>query len=454
MRKQLLVATTALALVAVAAIAAWAALRSREQPQWTTSSPEALAELRRGLASEQKLYDADARKHFARALEIDPQFAAARLMLYRHSARKDPKGKALLAGLEAVDRSRLTGREAFLVDYTVDMGQGRYADARSRLATYLKEHPRDPYALDLQINAYWEDQRWPQAEQTCKELLAVDPNWVTAQNKLGYLAMSQGHFAEAEDRFRTYLYVAPDQANPHDSLGELLLLRGQYDEATGELEAAIAARPDFCASYFHLAQLALMQRDVAASRAAIDRARRQPACRNRDLAVRDCSQHMWELFSRQDWQGLSRSFDDRCMQETHANVWMPHLAATLVGDLDRARAIEGEVAKWNQPDPGPVGRSILKHLEGIRLVAEGNPTAGAEALAAADAEVGYFSADLGVFKLYNRLQWANALDDAGSVDRARQVIADVAAVNGPMAALYREGKLVLPSPTRAVRSSM
>jgi len=441
MRKQLLVTSSALVLVVAAAIAAWAALRTRDRPEWTTDSPAALAEMRRGLAAEQKFYAPEARKHFARALELDPEFATARLMLLRWSS-KSPQRKTLLADLEAADRSRLSPREAFLVQYQIEFSHERYAQARELLEKYLAEHPRDPYALDLKINWLWDDQQWPQAESACKQLLAIDPNWVTAQNKLGYLSMSQGRFAEAEDRFRTYLYVAPDQANPHDSLGELLLLLGRFDDARNELEAAIAVRPDFCASYYHLAQLEVIARDVAASRAAIERARRVPACAGSELERFDCSQGLWEIYDRRDFAALSHAFDSPCEQKTHASYWMPHLAAAVTGDFERARQIETTVETWNRDFRQ--GKALVEHLRAVRLVAEGNAQEAAKRFAAVDGAIDYFNADIGVFKLYNRLQWSNALQLAGDDERAEKLFGEVAAVNKRMAGLYTTGEMVLP----------
>src|SRR4029078_10139489 len=93
-----------------------------------------------------------------------------------------------------------------------------------------------------QADLCWETRRWDDAEKTFQELLAIEPNWVDAQNKMGYLSMALGRFAESEDRFRTYRFVAPDQANPHDSLGELLVLTGRFDEAQSELHAALRIR--------------------------------------------------------------------------------------------------------------------------------------------------------------------------------------------------------------------
>lgn len=443
MRRRLTIAAAAVVLAA-AAIAAWAALRSRESPEWTTSSPQALAALQRGLDAERKYYRAEARRHFSRALELDRDFAAAKLWLLRSTPRKAPERQQLIASLEATDRSPLTPREAFLVDYTLDMMHERYAVAQKRVAPYLAQHPRDPYALDLQIGALWEEQRWAEAEKTCQELLAVEPNWVDAQNKLGYISMSQGRFAEAEDRFRTYLYVAPDQANPHDSLGELFVLTGRWDEARRELETSIATRPDFCASYFHLSQMALMQRDVEQSRVEIERAARQPACVDEGIEVRRCNQKLWELFDRKDWPALSQAFDgERCVKELRAAVRMPHLGALMTDDLGRARQIEEQVAgRVREGDRG--GQATLDHLRGVRLVAEGKPREAADRLAAADAVATYFGVDQGFFKLFNRLQWAHALEEAGDGERAAKLVDEVARVNAHMADLYRRGHIVLP----------
>jgi tetratricopeptide (TPR) repeat protein len=442
MRKKLAITVTAVLAVAIVAMAA---LRARERPTWTTSSPEARAELDRGIAAEQKFYWSEARKHYTRALELDPDFAAAKLMIFRGSSSKDPKHGEMLAALDSIDVGRLTPREAFLVRYAVDSAHDRRTEADARLAKYLGEHPKDPYALELAVSKAWDDQRWSDAEAGCKKLLAVDPNWVSAQNKLGYLAMSQAHWADAEDRFRTYRYIAPDQANPHDSLGELLLLRGRYDEAGKELEAALAMKPDFCASYFHLAQSAIMRQDMSESRVALDRARLQPSCSGRELDVRDCVQRMWELFAKRDWPALEKTFDEPCVQKTRVNPWMPHLAALMLGDDARARAIEDTVSKWVRDDRGRVSVALEDHLAGVRLAAEGNPTEGAQRLAKADAALAYFGLDLGLFKLYNRLQWAHVLEAAGDDAGARKLVGEIAAVNPALAARYDDGSIPTPA---------
>src|SRR5664279_6554680 len=88
-------------------------------------------------------------------------------------------------------------------------------------------------------------------------LLAVNPNYATAYNTLGYYWAARGDFAKAEDFLKRYRYLAPDQANPYDSLGEMYARVGRYDEAEENLRKALSIKEDFFASYGHLGSVEL-----------------------------------------------------------------------------------------------------------------------------------------------------------------------------------------------------
>src|SRR4029079_10626968 len=117
-KRQLVIASTIVVVVAAAGIAAWAALRAREQPEWTTDSPAALAEMRLGMEASQKYYWQEANGHFAKALALDPHFAMALRMLMRTTESKERR-EELRRRLAALARARLSPREAFLVEYTL-----------------------------------------------------------------------------------------------------------------------------------------------------------------------------------------------------------------------------------------------------------------------------------------------------------------------------------------------
>ncbi len=441
MHKKLLVPLVAVLLVA-AAIAAWAALRAREQQAWTTSSPAALAELRLGIDAQRKFYWPEARSHFEKALELDPGFAAAALLLL-HSGPGKERREQLLAQLAKVDRARLTAREAFLVDVRNDWSSDEVTPAlRKVVADYVRAHPRDPYGLELQGNIFWSDRRWEDSERVYQRLLAVDPNWVTAQNRLGYLSMAQRRFAEAEDRFRTYRYVAPDQANPHDSLGELLVLVGRFDEAQAELEAALRIRPDFCTSYSDLVTAARLTGHPERVEGYLGRAARS-GCSPRWLASARCDNRIWTLYLARDWRALAQLSHDPCVTGHHASVVLPHLGAVLSGDLQLAAEIEAFEAKQTNTTYMAMHNPVPPHVRAVREVASGDLPAALRDFAACDRLLEYRQLDDGVFKMYNRLQWAHALELAADRPAAERLLREVAGVNRAMAGLYA----ALPAPS-------
>lgn len=439
-KRQLVIISTTVLIVAAAGIAAWAALRAREQPKWTTDSPAALAEFELGMDAYQKYYWQEASRHFEKAMALDPGFAMATRMLMRTDVGKE-RSEELRKRLAAADRSRLSPREAFLVEYTLAQSAEAPREKLDKIVgDYLRRHPDDPYALAQQADLCWEARRWNDAEATFQKLLAVDPNWVDAQNKMGYASMAQGRFAESEDRFRTYRYVAPDQANPHDSLGELLVLTGRFDQAQSELDAALRIRPDFCQSYSNLLEIARLSGHPERFDDLIARFAKS-GCDPERVAGARCWTQTWRLYLARDWKRLGALFHDPCVQKHRVGAVLPHLAAVLDGDLALAREIEAFEAK-QQSRYMTNANPVVPHITAIRAVAEGDLAGALRDFAKADAEVQYRGLGDGIFKMYNRLQWAHALELSGDHAGAERLVREVAAVNKAMARRY----VGLPAP--------
>ncbi|HXT52795.1 MAG TPA: hypothetical protein VN811_17270, partial [Thermoanaerobaculia bacterium] len=260
------------------------------------------------------------------------------------------------------------------------------------------------------------------------------PNWVDAQNKMGYLSMAPGRFAQAEDRFRTYRFVAPDQANPRDSLGELLVLTGRFDEGQRELEAALRIRPDFCTSYFNLVEVARFSGHPERFGPLLARMEKNGCERERVASIR-CFVDVWQRYLARDWKRLAAIFHEPCIQEHQTGAILPHLAAVLSGDLALAREIEAFEAKQRSRY---VTRAnpVLPHEAAIREIAEGDLAGALRDFAKTDAEMQYRSLNDGIFKMYNRLQWAHALELSGDHAGAEKLVREVAAVNQAMANRY------------------
>jgi Flp pilus assembly protein TadD len=419
-------------LVLAAVTAAGAFLWPRAEPRWTTRSPEAFAAFQEGLEAEMRFYRRDALASYERALALDPDFVLARLKVLDLKPGVTKEQVAEIATeLAAADLSHLTPRERFMVRHFVARVEGEPEDVEEVLGGYLRDHPNDPYVLQFRCHRYWDRQQWSEAEACNRRLLELDPNWVTAQNQLGYLAMAQGRFADAENLFRTYLYVAPDQANPHDSMGELYTLQGRYQEAKEELEEAVRIRPDFCASWSHLVLVAALQGRPGEATATLDRAEALEVCAEELIAQERCRIAFWREYRDGDWEGaLEVAEGPTCKHPPGEVRVLSHRAALLAGQIEKARAMEetiGEIAGHHAE--GTAAKAVVAHMTGARLLAEGDFAAAAARFREADRGLVYWGDGQGIFKLFNRLQLAEALELSGQQGEARRITAEVAEVN-------------------------
>ena len=433
MRRNVLIACGLLAVVVLAA--AVVALTAK-RPEWTTSSPAALAEFQKGLDANEKVYYDEARAHFAKAMEIDPNFIMAKYFLMGSidSPSPDSASAKLLQEIEHADLSRLTERERFLVQYTLARQKKDTAAGEKILNAYEAKKPDDPYLLARQAEIATDRQDWPEARRLLTRLVDVAPNRVLAYNQLGYLEMGQGRFADAQKMFETYRYIAPDQANPHDSLGELFILLGRYDEARKELEDALRIKPDFCASYGHLVRLALLDGRVDEAVQALARAKSASPCGGVTGKEMSCLIAVWPPLFASDWEGVwtaqQASCGDLKVDDDPLQIWV----ALRTGRLAEADAVEKRaherLAKMAPSEPGRrYMEAFVAHIEGARLLVDGEPAKAAERFRFADQSLSYRELPMGLLKIINRFVLARALQASGAKEEAATVLAEARAVN-------------------------
>jgi Tfp pilus assembly protein PilF len=427
--KKILVILT-LAAAGTAAAAWW--LRP-QAPEWTTDSPQALEEFRAGRTAARQLYHNDALAHYQRALELDPDFLLAKLMVVQVNGVAGGMVEAeriavLVEDLKAADLTTLTPRESMLVRFFRARLAREPEAAQEVLRDYLAEHPDDPHAVQLSCGQAMAGGRTREAEECYERLIALDPNWVEAQNLLGYLAMARGDFADAEEQFQKYRYIAPDQANPHDSLGELYALTGRYDEAGAEFEAAVAAKRDFCASWGNLVLVALLEHDWDLAEERLVEARRAEGCPEGDLRALECRTAVWKLAVEERWAEVVERAAP-CPEAGDLMV-LTYWGAFEAGRDDVAAGVEAKVAALREEvgvrDPGLV--AVDEHLAGVRLLHERDAGGAVERFRAADAALEFQSRQW-IFKLFNRRALVRALEAAGQATEAAALRRELAAVN-------------------------
>ena len=419
----------------------------RHTPQWTTDNREALLQFEAGLGAQQKLYYVDARRHYERALQLDPGFAIAKAFLVQtldSDSQEDAKAtKRLIEELEKTDLEALTLRERFLISRYVASRKGDREAAETILAEYLKTNPDDEFALEIRANRAFRNSDAEQAERDYRRLIEVAPNRVSAYNQIGYLAMGQGRFVEAEQMLRKYRFIAPDQANPHDSLGELFILLGRYDEARQEFDEALRLKPDFCATRVHLVTLGIVASRFDDAKTALAGFEPGGGCWPGDLAGATVNLEVAKAAARRDWEGILKAVDSGSAETSFGMARLiGHRALLELGRTSEAEAVtkklSGAVEIKNAASDTMVAPN-LAHLQGVELYAHGRPAEAARRFAEVDAGLLYRGVDEGLFKLYNLANLARALRASGDSAAADEVAERILAVNGHVATAVFQG---------------
>ncbi|HUP64554.1 MAG TPA: tetratricopeptide repeat protein [Thermoanaerobaculia bacterium] len=424
-------------LIAIAAIAVSVIAFRVIKPdsEWSSGSQPALEAFRQGLEAEKKLYWNEAREHYARAAEIDPDFVMARFKTV--SLTMSPEREQRLRDLiDRVDLESLTSRERFLMEYRLSLLEKRPETAEKIMGAYLAENPNDLYALTIHCDVVWIGGNLDAAEDCFEKVRKIDPGWAHSHNNIGYIRMARGDFAGAEEAFASYRQLAPDQANPHDSLGELLMLTGRYEEALNEFEQAVAIRADFCATWSHLVDLMILQGDTAGADRIIQRAE-NVVCSPEFIETQKLRVAAWKaIFAGNSSDVLTRSTRKACEGGAIDPLSLAaiHQAALNAGDTDFAADLEEAFVKRNRAGkPGPMTPPLLAHLTGMRLASEGAIAEAIAQLRESDRRITYNGGGMGLFKMYNRLALATLLEQSGAESQAAQLRAEVREISAPFA---------------------
>jgi tetratricopeptide (TPR) repeat protein len=437
-----------LALAAVVVIGVGVTLVALPRGQeWTTSSPEAMAEFEAGMDSMMKLYMDDARENLERAVELDPNFAVAKLYLADYVAHDDQeRGDALRDEVFATDTSQLTPRERFIIERARAYREERPEDADALLDEYTKKYPNDPYILHQKALVAWSTGDLDEAERLNQRLVEMSPNWVIAYNQLGYIKMGKGQFAEAEEAFKSYRFIAPDQANPYDSLGELFIALGRYDEAEESFNKALEIKPDFWETYRHIVLMKTFDGDLVGAREAVDRA--QAAGAPEDLVASiGCLERYMTMRKSGAWREILDQADSECVANPRVDFpkITTHLAACELGEWDTAIAIEDEAAeRYARFDTGAENKDLkrlgglIDHMKGVRLALSGDYGAAEELLRAADASITYAEAGSATFKLYNQMVLTELLLADSQDAEAHTLLSNIRSVNPVWVAQFED----------------
>jgi tetratricopeptide (TPR) repeat protein len=400
-----------------------------------------------------KLYHDDAAGYLERAVELDPDFAIAKLMMVdyaRHSKDKELAEKLLDEALSA-DLEGLKPRERFYLERAAAYRDKRFEEISKITQQYLEKYPNDPYILDAAALVAFSKGDNETAERLYRRLLELSPNWVLAYNQLGYITMLEGRFAEAEEYFTSYRFIAPDQANPHDSLGELYIVLGRYPEAAQSIETALDIKPDFWESYNHLMLVRSLMGDYGGARRALEEGIAREGSPSWLAKSGRCGGEVFMLEADRRWSEIFDQRESECVVDQHPAAYssiVTHRAASQLGEwevaLELERRLEEKIEKAKQEGLSEKYDELtptLMYMRGVRLALSGDLEGAEINFRGVDNHLTYRNSGLGLFKISNRIMLVETLLSLGQDADAHKLLAQVRAVNPVVVSEFEENGL-------------
>ena len=217
----------------------------------STVSKEAKAEFLKGRDLFEKLRVTDANQYFKKAHQLDEKFALA----YYYDALSGASAKNFFEQLDkaAALINDVSQGEKLMIMAAKAGASGETKAQEENLKKLVDLFPKDERALSLLGQFYFVQQNFQACIDYLKKATAIDQNYSSPYNMLGYSYRNLGDYSSAEKAFKKYIQLIPDDPNPYDSYAELLLKEGKYNESIKQYEKALSIDPHFVASYLGMA---------------------------------------------------------------------------------------------------------------------------------------------------------------------------------------------------------
>jgi serine/threonine protein kinase/Tfp pilus assembly protein PilF len=120
-------------------------------------------------------------------------------------------------------------------------------EAMAYFAKALKVDPGNPEVMLYRAQALRDLNRWPEAEQTYRDILKERPNYWPANNELGWILFRQAKYVEAADAFDAAGQAAPNVALPMANLGSMYIELKRPKDAEKAANDSVSRHDNFAA---------------------------------------------------------------------------------------------------------------------------------------------------------------------------------------------------------------
>jgi tetratricopeptide (TPR) repeat protein len=223
-------------------------------------------------------------KDLRAAVKEDPDFAAGWALLSYYATDSGESAKALQQANKTAGRASLA--EQVLVQWISSLKSNYQLGAIASLNDLTAAAPGDKYVLYLAGRWFFDQGKTERAANLFEKVLAIDPNFTPALNRLGYAYAALDQLPKALETMQRYVAAMPDDPNPEDSFGDILFKAGRFDEAQAHFEAALKKDPKFGPSQHELGDVYAMKGEYEKAREAYRKAAAVAANPRRSIEYR------------------------------------------------------------------------------------------------------------------------------------------------------------------------
>lgn len=293
----------------------------------TTKSPEALKLYESGLVKLENLHGPEAMQDFRHAIQLDPDFALANIMMSFESVDQtlDPAEKVAARKRAIASRMKVSADERLVIDWLSNSSEGRIIPAIQAMNEVLARYPNDKYLAWL--GAVWVEnqQQIRRAIPMFEHAIQLNPDFAPPLNELGYCYARVREFDKAFSTMQRYIDLLPNESNPQDSYAEILRMAGHFDEALEHYRASLKIDPGFVSSQLGIADTYALMGDQVRARSEYE------------LAIQNASSRteaaMWRLQSattyvrEKNWSGADDAFRAAAEQSHREALAVPEAEA-------------------------------------------------------------------------------------------------------------------------------
>ena len=280
----------------------------------TTSSSEARALYEAGIRAWETLQTDSALKRWRTAVNVDPHFALAHLLL--SYCTPDPAEGQMEREKAKALASAVSPGERLLITWFNGVRENDYLVGIAAMNDLVQQYPRDKELLIWAGSWLFHQKEYELAQKRLEQAVAIDADFAAALNDLGYTYAYQGDYNQALIVMQHYVELLPNEPNPQDSYAEILRMAGRYDDALEHYRMALYIDPNFHSSQIGIADTYTLMGQQKRARKEYFNAR--VLATNKVTELEDVMQSAFTYVRDRDFLGADQAFEGVAQQARHA----------------------------------------------------------------------------------------------------------------------------------------